>query len=246
MTSDPLADLAMLDGVFETVEAARASVDSLLRELRSPGLRQRVGEVTAESVRRSAWASASLAGAQVPVDRFHAPLAEPLARNVFSLYGLLGSLTSTFEAAPGQAFARMHAIAAADLVPAEQLGRPASAEAASRLDALTSLLSLATAAPAVVTAAVVHGEIASVGAFGSSSGVVARLAFRCVLVARGLDPRAATVPEEGHLRLGPETYAVALAAYSTGTREGVAYWLAHCAEAVAVGGEVGREVARSL
>ena len=39
---DVLASLAMLDGVFETVEAARGSVDSLLRELRGPGLRSRV------------------------------------------------------------------------------------------------------------------------------------------------------------------------------------------------------------
>jgi hypothetical protein len=76
--------------------------------------------------------------------------------------------------------------------------------------------------------------------------VVARLVSRCVLIGRGLDPLAVSVPEEGHVRLGRETYDEALAAYRTGRSAGVTRWLAHCAEAVAVGGEVGREVARSL
>jgi hypothetical protein len=244
--SDVLSSLAALDGVFQAVEAARASVDALLRDLRSPELRSRVGAVTAESVRRSAWASVTLAGVTIPAGDFRAPLQETLARNVLSLYAELGPLAATFAAAPGQALARIHAVAAADLEPADSLGRPVSAAAASRLEVLTVLLGGPTSAPAVVAAAVVHGEVASTGAFGPISGVVARLASRCVLVSRCLDPRAASVPEEGHLRLGQETYAAALAAYGTGTSAGVARWIAHCAEAVAVGGQVGREVARTM
>jgi hypothetical protein len=96
----------------------------------------------------------------------------------------------------------------------------------------------------VVTAAVVHGEVAS--AFSPASAVVARFASRCVLVARGLDPLAASVPEEGHLILGRERYIDALTAYSAGTRAGVGHWLAHCAEAVALGGQVGRDVGNAL
>jgi hypothetical protein len=244
--SDVLASLAMLDGVFEAVEAARASVDALLRDLRSPALRARAGEVTTESVRRSAWASVALAGVRIPVEEFRAPLEDPLARNVFSLYAELGSLAATFEAAPGQALARIHVVAAADLEPVASLGRPVSAAAAARLGAVTELLAAPTSAPAIVAAAVLHGEVASSEAFGGASGVVARFASRCVLVARGLDPAAASVPEEGHLRLGRETYDAALAAYATGTPAGVTRWLAHCAEAVAVGGQVGREIARRI
>ena len=236
----------MLDGVFETVEAARASVDSLLRELRGPGLRARVREVTSESVRRSAWASVTLEGDVGPVETFQAPFQEPRSRNVFALYAELGTLASTFANAPGQALAHLHARAAADLAPHEALGRPRTPEAAARLESLTRLLETPTSAPALVTAAVAHGEVLASDAFGDASGVVARLVSRCVLIGRGLDPLAVSVPEEGHLRLGPETYAQALAAYRTGTTTGVTQWLAHCAEAVAVGGEVGRAVARSL
>lgn len=241
--ADPLARLAMLDGVFETVEAARAGVDSLRRELRSPALRSRVGEVTTECVRRSAWASAALAGFTGPVEDFGAPLREPLARNVLDLYAGLAGLAATFGSAPGQALARMHALAAADLVPADALGRPASAQAAERLEALTRLIRTPTSAPALVVAGVVHGEVSSTRAFGPASDVVARLASRCVLVSRGLDPSAVTIPEEGHLVLGAGAYADALAAYATGTSEGVGRWLAHCAEAVAVGADLGRTVA---
>jgi hypothetical protein len=244
--SDPLASLAMLDGVFETVEAARAGIDSLRRELRSPGLRSRVGEVTTECLRRSAWASAALSGATGAVEDFRAPLREPLARNVLDLYAGLASLASTFSSAPGQALARMHAMAAADLVAADQLGRPTSPGGADRLEALTRLLRTPTRAPALVVAGVVHGEVASTKAFGPASDVVARLASRCVLVSRGLDPSAVTVPEEGHLSLGGTAYAEALAAYASGTSAGVGRWLAHCAEAVAVGADVGLRVARAL
>jgi hypothetical protein len=246
IVNDSLATLAMLDGVFETVEAARASVDSLLRELRGPGLRSRVREVTAESVRRSAWASVTLEGPAGPVERFQPPFQEPLPRNVFALYAELGSLASTFAKAPGQALAHLHARAAADLVPSAALGRPRTAQAAARLEGLSQLLETPTAAPAVVTAAIAHGEVLASGAFGGASGVVARLVSRCVLIGRGLDPLAVSVPEEGHVRIGREAYDEALAAYRSGRTAGVAHWLAHCAEAVAVGGEVGREVARSL
>lgn len=236
----------MLDGVFETVEAARASVDGLLRELRTPALRGRVMEVTAEAVRRSAWASVCLEGGSLSLDEFVPPLPEPLARNVFRLYAELGDLAGSFETAPAQALARMHAVASADLDASDGRGRPVSAAAASRLDGVTGLLAAKTSAPAIVLAAVVHGEVASSGAFGSTSGVVARLAARCVLVNRGLDPRAASVPEEGHLRLGRGAYDKALAAYGLGTSAGVGHWLAHCAEATAVGGQVGREIAAAL
>ena len=243
---DVLASLAMLDGVFETVEAARGSVDSLLRELRGPGLRSRVGEVTAESVRRSAWASVRLDGAGGPVEAFHPPFDEPFVRNTFALYAESGAVASTFARAPGQALAHLHARAAADLAPSHDLGRPESPEAAARLESLIRLVQTPTTAPALVTAAVAHGEVFASEAFGEVSGVVARLVSRCLLIGKGLDPLAVSVPEEGHLRLGSATYLDALAAYRTGRTAGVRQWLAHCAEAVAIGGEVGREVARSL
>ena len=243
---DPLAAVALLPGVFESVEAARGSVDALLRDLRAPALRQRVTEVTAESVRLAAWASAALDGRVGGADEFVAPVEDLLGANALRLNAALASLAETWEAAPLQALARMHVLASSGLVGDDALGRPVGEEAAGRLEALGEVLATTSAAPAVVVAAVVHGEVLVTDAFGVGTGLVARAASRCVLVARGLDPRAASVPEVGHLELGPEPYALALEGYRSGTADGVADWVSHCAQAVALGGRAGRRVVEQL
>jgi hypothetical protein len=102
-----------------------------------------------------------------------------------------------------------------------------------RLDALAAVLG-ETNAPAVVVAAVVHGEILSMDAFAPASGLVARAAVRLTLIERGLDLKSLVVVEAGHRDLG-DAYENALAAYGSGTAEGVGEWMQHCAEAVVVG-----------
>ncbi len=144
----------------------------------------------------------------------------------------IGSLADTWTRAPRQALARLHALAAADLLPADDLGRPAPGTA-ERLDTLAAVLA-ATSAPAVVVAAIVHGELLGLDAFPPASGVVARAAVRLTLVERGLDPKSLVVVEAGHRELR-EDYDAALAAYRTGTPEGVARWLVHCADALVAG-----------
>jgi hypothetical protein len=67
-----------------------------------------------------------------------------------------------------------------------------------------------------------------------------------VLIARGLDPRAASVPEIGHLELGVGAYREALEGYRGGGTAGVAAWVSHCAQAVALGGHAGRRVLEQL
>jgi hypothetical protein len=109
---------------------------------------------------------------------------------------------------------------------------PARAVAA-RLDTLAAVLA-ATSAPAVVVAGIVHGELLSLDAFAPASGVVARVAVRLTLIDRGLDPKSLVVVEAGHRELRAE-YDAALAAYRTGTPDGIAQWLRHCAEAVVAG-----------
>jgi len=89
----------------------------------------------------------------------------------------------------------------------------------------------ATSAPAVVVAAIVHGELLSLDLFAPVSGIVARVATRLTLVERGLDPKSLVVVEAGHRELRDE-YDVALRAYADGD---VAPWLRHCADAVAAG-----------
>jgi hypothetical protein len=92
----------------------------------------------------------------------------------------------------------------------------------------------ATSSPAVVVAAVVHGELLSLDAFAPVSGVVAMAAVRLTLVERGLDPKSLVVVEAGHRELRTE-YDAALDAYRDGTPAGLARWLGHCADAVVAG-----------
>jgi hypothetical protein len=254
MTTDPvvaaLGRLTELPGVFEAAEAARGSVDALLRDLRSAGLRTRVPEVTTAALRRSAWASARLDPEpwQGDLDGYGPPFADdPGGRTGAAALRVtteLSSLASVWGRAPMQALARLHTLAAGgDGGARDDLGRPRTdPQVAARLQGLAPLAG-STGAPAVVVAAVVHGELLAVQPFSTRNALVARAASRLVLLERGLDPSAASVPEEGHVELGPEAYARALDGYRDGTPEGVAAWLVHCATAVAVGGRVGREVA---
>jgi hypothetical protein len=146
----------------------------------------------------------------------------------------LGSLADTWTRAPRQALARLHALAAADLVESDALGRPSTSPGvARRLDTLAAVLTTTTA-PAVVVAGVVHGELLSLDAFAPASGVVARAAVRLALIECGLDPKSLVMVEAGHRELGAE-YVDALDAYRSGAPAGVARWLLHCAEAVVVG-----------
>ncbi|SHG10214.1 hypothetical protein SAMN05443575_1375 [Jatrophihabitans endophyticus] len=232
MTADPLAPLLDLPGVGDAVDRARASVDALLGNRM---LRRRSADVSAESSLRGAWASAVLAGADVPLDEVRSGAAadDPIVQGALRAQAALPGLVDTWSHAPRQALARLHVLAAADLVPdPEALGRPA-AGAAERLDTLALVLA-ETSAPAVVVAGIVHGEVLSLDAFPPASGVVARAAVRLTLIDRGLDPKSLVAVEAGHRELG-EGYDGALAAYRTGTRDGIATWLVHCADAVAAG-----------
>jgi hypothetical protein len=228
--NDPLAPLLDLPGVAEGVDSARSAVDALLT---NRVLRRRSADVSAESALRGAWASAWLAGSQVPLDdvRSGAALDHPVVQGALRVQSAIGTLADTWTRAPRQALARLHALAAADLVDAALLGRPSGG--AERLDMLVDVLD-ATSSPAVVVAAVVHGELLSLDAFAPVSGVVAMAAVRLTLVERGLDPKSLVVVEAGHRELRTE-YDAALDAYRDGTPAGLARWLGHCADAVVAG-----------
>ena len=90
--------------------------------------------------------------------------------------------------------------------------------------------------PALVTAALVHAELATAAPFGSADGLVARASERLVLVSSGLDAKSLVVPEAGHLALRP-AYESNLRAYAEGGRAGVHAWLLHCAAAYTAGAE---------
>ncbi|MFJ2555529.1 MULTISPECIES: oxidoreductase [unclassified Streptomyces] len=120
-------------------------------------------------------------------------------------------------------------------VPLAGTPLPDADEVAARLDGLARLVIATSAAPALVTAAVVHGELLALRPFGSYNGLVARAAERVVLIGSGLDPKAICPAEVGHAELGRAAYAAAFDGYLSGTPEGMAAWITHCGRAVELG-----------
>ena len=252
--SDPFAQVAALHGVTGAVADARGAVDRLLGHRI---LRRRSAEVSAESALRGARASAALEGVSVPLEGLRDASViqghvsgDPVLQGALRVSAEIGAQAETWRQAPRQVLARLHVLAAADIAPAEELGRPrragqdvrdplelgpapAPAEVAARLDTLVELLARPSKAPAIVVGALVHGELLALRPFGWGDGLVARAAQRLTLVERGLDPKSLTAPEVGHAELAAE-YAVALRGYIAGTPEGVAQWVRHCAHAVTV------------
>jgi hypothetical protein len=255
--TDPLAHLAALPGVADAVERARQAVDDL-RGHRV--LHRSSARVSSESAVRGARASAALDGSDHPLDELRGVLADAadapagaagdswgdgVVRGALRVAAETGPLRATWSRAPLQAVARLHTLAAAGLVSDDDLGRPAPA-AARRLSGLGALLTSPTTAPALVVAAVVHAELATMGAFPVGAGVVARAAGRLTMVGRGLDPTAVSVPEVGHVELGRDAYLAALAGYREGGPDGIAGWVLHCADAVVLGAREGLAVCESL
>ena len=167
--------------------------------------------------------------------------------------------------APLQAMARLHVAATAGVLPAEQVGRPrqgtetarelmdlgaatAAGAVGDRLAGIAALLGLVgrPRVPALVLLALVHAEIATVRPFVRGNAVVARAVDRALLQASGLDPTGVAVPEAGHLRGGTAAYVGALAAYGTGSREGVGLWLRHCGDAVVAGAAEGERICAAV
>ena len=147
---DPLAPLLDLPGVADGVARARAAVDALLT---NRTLRRRSADVSAESSLRGAWASAWLAGHEVPLDdvRSGAAAGDPVVQGALRAQAAIGALTDTWTRAPRQALARLHALAAADLVADRRRSGRRVPGSAQRLDTLAEVLA-ATSAPAVVVA----------------------------------------------------------------------------------------------
>jgi hypothetical protein len=77
------------------------------------------------------------------------------------------------------------------------------------------------------------------------SGVVARAAFRLLVVGRGLDPTGAVVADVAWLA-SVNGYLGAAAGFATGTPAGVAAWLIACADAVRLGADEGRVIADAV
>jgi Fic family protein len=270
--ADHVVMLSVLPGVPEATDAARAACTELRWH---QALRRRIPAAAAESRVRGARASAALDGVEVDVavvrDLMRGATAWP--ENPDPLEAVLqGAVQATAETehiralvvtAPSQALARIHAAAAARLLPQSQVGRPRQAGQISReftdlgpapdeivvrqrLSGIVELLLGASDAPAVVVAALVHAEIATVRPFVRGNGLVARAMERAVIQVSGLDPTGVAVTEVGHGAGGGAAYLGALAAYGSGSPQGVALWIRHCAQAIVAGVDEGRRIADAV
>ncbi len=162
-----------------------------------------------------------------------------------ALEGGTTSLVGVWQRAPLQALARLHALAAADLVDDSQLGRPRrQPEISPRLDLLTRLITGDSRVPAPVLAAVAHGEILTLAPFGSADGVVARAVSRLVTIASGLDPHGLGVPEVYWLRRADE-YRDAAAGFVQSGPAGVGPWLVMCCRALEDGAREALSIAEA-
>lgn len=282
--TDPFADVLALPGITEAVAEARTAVDALLghRVLRRRSA-EVTAESALRGARASAELEGAgielerlrgqlMNGQQVTVQAADVRLSQVVA-NAVRLHADLGSVLTAWRTSPRQALARLHLLAAADLeLPEDALGRPRTKatepvedpldlgappdplEVSARLDGLSRLLLAPSAAPAVVVAAVVHGELLALRPFGSVDGLVARAASRLVLIDRGLDPKAVSSPEVGHAELDAaglrashgHAYAAAAQGYVHGGRDGLTSWVLHCAQAVTLGAREGVAVCQAI
>jgi Fic family protein len=273
--TDSLASLSAMPGVPEATDAAREACTQLRWH---QSLRRRVPAAAAESRVRGARASAALDGAEMDLNRVRDLMrgATPWPPSPDPLEAMVqGAVQATAEtehiialviSAPSQALARIHAAAAGHLLPQSQVGRPRQPGEISqefsdlgpspdetivrqRLSGVLELLLSAKNSPAVVVAALVHAEIATVRPFVRGNGLVARAMERAIVQASGLDPTGVGVVEQGHLAGGPgggAQYLGALAAYGTGSPRGVALWIIHCAEAIVAGANEGGRIADAV
>ena len=270
--ADSLVRLSALPGVSEATDAARQACTQLRWH---QALRRRIPAAAAESRVRGARASAALDGAEVDVAVVRDLMRGAVAwsQNPDPIEAVLkGAVQATVEtehilamvvAAPSQALARVHLAAAGHLLPEAQVGRPRRAGEISRefsdlgpapdedvvrqrLSGIVELLLCAKDAPAVVVAALVHAEIATVRPFVRGNGLVARAIERAVIQASGLDPTGVAVTEIGHGDSGVAAYVGALAAYGSGSPQGVAQWITHCAKAIVAGAEEGGRIAEAV
>ncbi|MGW9244956.1 Fic family protein [Streptomyces sp. S063] len=253
--SDPLAALGSLPGVPEAVDSVRKAVD---RVYGHRVMRRRSNEVTAEAALRGSRGSAALAGADWNLEEVRRRTdfsGEDEARTVGAALRLTaeaGQLLSIWRQSPLRVLARLHLVAAGGAAPDDTVGRPRLAgesvdeplieaplpgadEVAGRLEGLSQLIIAGGSAPALVTAAVVHGELLALRPFGSHNALVARTAERIVLIGSGLDPKSICPAEVGHAEQGRAAYAAAFEGYTAGTPEGMAAWITHCGRSVELG-----------
>lgn len=248
---DSLLPLLELPGVTSAVDTARAAIDKVHQH---PANRRGWPATAAEASVRAARASAAVAGGATEIPST-GEVSDPLLAGSLRVAEAIGPLLPTWQRAPLQALARLHVLAAADLVSdseADGLGRPRiSNDVSTRLDLLAQVVAEASekgrqaVIPGPVLAAVVHGELLALGAFGLADGIVARAAARLCVIGSGLDPKGLVVPEVAYFRRQHE-YADAAQRFASGEAEGVGSWIQYCCHALEIGAREAKSIADAV
>lgn len=236
-----LAAISELPRVTAATLAAREDIDALLwrRDVRANSVAVAQSSITRGSMDSAALEGADLAGVE------DSPMGRVLAATV-AVTAQAPLHADTWVRAPLQVITGLHLVVAKEFSEPEHLGRP-------RLDNATddplnmgslpdhaeispALMSLsrqcaATAAPAIVEAGFVHGEIMRLRPFTWGSGLVARALMRTIFAARGLDPSNFSIPENGMFETGRTNYVTAIRSYMLQTPEGISEyfeWFSAC------------------
>ncbi|MDU0349546.1 cell filamentation protein Fic [Actinomyces sp. MRS3W] len=114
----------------------------------------------------------------------------------------------------------------------------------SRIEALLELID-APGAPALVRAAIAHGEMVTARPFTAANAAVGRLLVRHLITRDGLEPTGVAVTDQYAARV-PVAYADAASAYASGEPDGVVAWIVWQAEAILVGIEEAQSICRSI
>ncbi|MBK8731269.1 MAG: hypothetical protein IPM00_18895 [Tetrasphaera sp.] len=259
----------------EVAEAVAEAREACTRLRWHPALRRRIPEAAAESRVRGAAASGELEGARLSeaivrdlmrgATTWHEPLdpVEAVMKGAVAATAETELLAGLVVRSPVQALARLHTLAAADLLPPDQLGRPrqagedcreltevgaapGGADARERLRGVADLIGAMDVVPVPVVVGLVHAEILHARPFVRANGVVARAMERVLVRAGGLDPTGVAVTELGHGGSGGPAYLGALTAYARGDRRGVVLWLVHEASSLTRAAQAGEGVADAV
>ena len=242
---DPLGDLPLNDTTATLLSATRDEIDAVLW---NRAVRAKAAEVAASSVLRGARDSAAIDGADSAVVD-DSPMGRILG-NAQILTTRVPALVDTWATSPLQVLAELHAIASQGFTSDAERGRPRSGDEVrdplnmgvlppaevigSRLAGLATVITSSTS-PALLIAAIVHGELSALRPFEIGSGLVARTSVRLVMASRGIDPSLFTIPEHGMFELGRPAYVSAIREYSAGTPEGINAYITWFATALAMG-----------
>ncbi len=275
MPDHPLEPLAALDGVADAVAEARAACEELRwhRALRrqwavartEAGVRCAHAGLAADGVRvpldlvRDVARGAAAAPTGPDGDAVLGALA--VQAEVERLMAAPGATRQVTVVPLGQLLARLHAVGRG--VPERTSGAlrggaqpldlrglgpaPSGPELGTRLALLADLVArpLPPTLPALVLAAVVHGELMTLRPFPAGNAAVARGVLRHLLTHGGVDPVGVVVPEAAWAAR-PAVHLSAAAGYATGAAVGVGTWVRHVAAAVQVGAAEGTRVADAV